>query len=389
MKLTQISCAAAIVALTAGTAFAQGASAPEGLTYQSGGNMVNLYGLLDVTLSHQNNANASGQSLTTLQEPWFSGSRWGIRGARDLGNNDLKAIFKLESEYLLSTGAETSAGVLFNRDAWLGLDSKSFGKLTFGRQNTVARDFAGIYSDAYGKMKVDLEEGGFTNTNNFKNLVYYAGGATGTRYDRGVVWKKDFNNFVVGLGFQLVAAPGTTNNTKTQSAALAYNGDGYTVAGFTTSAKVMDMDHDSSSLGGSVKVNDLVRLNAGLYKYTAQQKVGLAKREDNSSTVSALFTPKGKTDYALGYVVMNVKNAALSSAGYVINPYADNSGSTTKFVSDGKRKTVYGSAVYHMDKSTDFYVVMDKLTLADGYMDKGANGKDSQTTYGVGMRFKF
>jgi predicted porin len=42
-----------------------------------------------------------------------------------------------------------------------------------------------------------------------------------------------------------------------------------------------------------------------------------------------------------------------------------------------------------MDKSTDFYVVMDNVKLSDGYKDKGANGFASQNTYGIGMRLKF
>ncbi len=158
---------------------------------------------------------------------------------------------------------------------------------------------------------------------------------------------------------------------------------------FTTTASVSNVSHKSSSFGGSVKLNDLIRLNAGVFSYSSDQKTGLAKREDKASTISALFTPKGKTDYALGYVTMNAKNAALDSKDYVYNAYADNSGSTSKVLADGKRNTVYASAMYHMDKVTDFYVVMDKLTLADGWGDKGANGKTSQTAYGVGMRFRF
>lgn len=389
MKLTKLSLAAAIVASTLVGAHAQDASEFEGLAYKNGANSVKLYGLLEADLIHKTNSNAAGQSLTTLSTPWFSGSRWGITGSRGIGDNDLKAIFKLESEYNLATGAEDTAGVLFNRGAWLGVESKTLGKLTVGRQNTVARDFAGTYGDAYGKMKVGLDEGGFQNTNNFKNLVYYAGGATGTRYDRGVVWKKQIDNLVVGVGAQLVESAGTANNTKTQSIALAYNGNGYTLAGFTTSATVKDFNHKSSSLGGSVQVNELVRLNAGVFNYTSDQKVGLANRKDNASTVSALFTPKGKTDYALGYVTMNAKNAAQDSSGYVYNAYADNSGSTANVLANGKRNTVYASAMYHMDKATDFYVVMDKLSLVDGWGDKGANGKTSQTAYGVGMRFRF
>ena len=389
MKLTKLSLAAALVASTLVSVHAQDASDFEGIAYQNGANSVKLYGLLEADLIHKTNTNTSGQSLTTLSTPWFSGSRWGITGARGLGDSDLKAIFKLESEYNVATGAEDTAGVLFNRDSWLGLESKTLGKLTVGRQNTVARDFAGAYGDAYGKMKVGLDEGGFQNTNNFKNLVYYAGGATGTRYDRGVVWKKEIDNFVVGAGAQLVESAGSTNNTKTQSVALAYNGNGFTIAGFTTTATVKDLSHKSSSLGGSVQVNELVRLNAGVFSYNSNQKSGMTDRKDSASTVSALFTPKGKTDYALGYVTMNAKNAALDSSGYVYNAYADNSGSTTNVLANGKRNTVYASAMYHMDKATDFYVVMDKLTLADGWGDKGANGKTSQTAYGVGMRFKF
>lgn len=389
MKFTKLSLVTALVGGSLISAHAQDASDFEGIGYKNGANTVKLYGLLEADLIHKTNTNSAGQSLTTLSTPWFSGSRWGITGSRGFGDSDLKAIFKLESEYNVATGAEDTAGVLFNRDSWLGVESKTLGKLTVGRQNTVARDFAGTYGDAYGKMKVGLDEGGFQNTNNFKNLVYYAGGATGTRYDRGVVWKKEIDKLVIGLGAQLVESAGTTNNTKTQSVALAYNGSGFTLAGFTTTASVKDASHKSSSFGGSVQLNELVRLNAGFFSYSSDQKTGLNKREDKASTVSALFTPKGKTDYALGYVTMNAKNAAQDSSGYVYNAYADNSGSTTNVLANGKRNTVYASAMYHMDKVTDFYVVMDQLKLADGWGDKGANGKTSQTAYGVGMRFRF
>src|SRR5205807_2074127 len=142
-------------------------------------------------------SNAKGERLLGYQTPWFSGSRWGVKGSEDLGGG-LKAIFRLESEFVVQTGEMDTPGVLFNRDSWVGLESASLGKLTFGRQNTLARDFAQIYGDAYGTSKLTTEEGGFTNTNNFKQLIFYAGSATGTRYDNGVVWKKAFDNGLVG-----------------------------------------------------------------------------------------------------------------------------------------------------------------------------------------------
>ncbi|MFD2270239.1 porin [Undibacterium arcticum] len=126
-----------------------------------------------------------------------------------------------------------SPGVLFNRDAWLGVESKSLGKLTFGRQNTLAREFSKIYGDPYGTAGVTLEEGGYSNNNNFKQLIFYSGSATGTRYDKGVVWKKkEFGNIVAGVGYQFGGVPGDFSQGSTKSLGLAYNGGAANISGF-------------------------------------------------------------------------------------------------------------------------------------------------------------
>ncbi|MES2114771.1 MAG: porin, partial [Pseudomonadota bacterium] len=176
--------------------------AGEGLVYREGGDFVRLYGLIDLSLSHKNNANAAGDTLNDMSVAYFSGNRWGLEGQHALKDTDgLKAIFKLESEYELPTGDMDSPGVLFNRDAWLGLESDAMGKLTLGRQNSVAREFSKIYGDPYGSAGVTLNEGGYTNNNNFKQLIFYSGSATGTRYDKGIVWKKKIGQFVIGAGY--------------------------------------------------------------------------------------------------------------------------------------------------------------------------------------------
>ncbi len=118
---------------------------------------VTLYGLIDTTISTINNTTASGGRTTGFHDaPWFSGSRWGLTGKEDLGGGT-SAIFKLESEFVTRDGTMDTPGVLFNRDAWVGLSNNDFGKLTFGRQNAIARDVSGIYGDPYTSEKVTLE----------------------------------------------------------------------------------------------------------------------------------------------------------------------------------------------------------------------------------------
>jgi predicted porin len=92
-------------------------------------------------------------------------------------------------------GSADDSNAAFGRDAWIGIQNDALGKLTFGRQNTVPRDFAQNYGDPYGSANVTLEEGGWTNSNNFKQLIFYAGSATGTRYNTQT-------EFGVGLRFR-------------------------------------------------------------------------------------------------------------------------------------------------------------------------------------------
>lgn len=361
-----------------------------GLTISSGANSATLYGLIDVSYVNQSNANAAGKSVTGPRVAWFSGNRWGMTGQRQLGaTDDLKAIFKLESEFESQTGNMDTPGTLFNRDAWVGLESKSMGKFTLGRQNALARDPAasGIYGDPYGGSKATTEEGGYTNNNNFKQIVFYAGSATGTRYNNGVVWKKDFGNVVAGVGYQFGAVPGSFNRGSTKTGSLAYNGDGYTVAGFVTSANINDLTHSTYSFGGNVALTPMVRLYGGYYNYKAQQAVGFGDRKDTAWTISTKIAPNTSYDFEFGYQTMRARNAGLTGGGFVQNAYSD--ASTITKVATGNRNTFYISAFYHLDKATEIYVAADRLNTTGSYLASQANGFKSQNEFALGLRFKF
>ena len=365
-----------------GVSFKQG----EGATLTAAGASVTLYGLIDVTLSHANHANAAGDGLTTARVAWFSGNRWGLTGKRPMGESGVNVIFRLESEFESQTGAQDTAGVLFNRDAWVGVQSDTIGKLTFGRQNAVARDISGIYGDPYGAATASTDEGGYTNNNNFKQLIFYAGSATGTRMDNGVVWKKAFDGgLVAALGYQFGGIAGDFSNGTTETAALAYNGGALNVAGYATSAKVAGLSDRSYSIGGNYTVG-AVRLNAGAFRYNGEQGA-LGDRKDTAYTVSAKFAPAGKMDYELGYQVMKADNAAVNGGGNVLNAFAN--ASTAKATATGSRSTLYGSVFYHFDKITEVYIAADYLKLKDGYKVGVTNGFTSQTELALGLRTRF
>jgi predicted porin len=103
--------------------------------------------------------------------------------------------------------------------------------------------------------------------------------------------------------------------------------------------------------------------------------------------LSTKLTPPGAFDYELGYQVMKAKNAGVNGSGYVQNAYSDTS--PVAATATGDRNTLYGSAFYHLDKVTEFYLAFDHLNTTGGYKAAQANGFTSQNELGLGMRYKF
>ncbi|MHA7682260.1 porin [Cupriavidus sp. PET2-C1] len=367
------------LALAIGAAFAGHANAQSNVT---------LYGLIDTTISTISNADAKGDRLTGYHQPaWFSGNRWGLTGAEDIGFGT-KVIFKLESEFQSYNGAMDTPGVLFNRDAWVGINSDVFGKLTFGRQNALGRDpmASGLYGDPYGPAAITTEEGGYTNNNNFKQLVFYAGSATGTRMDNGVVWKKLFDNgLTAGAGYQFGEVPGAPSRNTTETVTLGYNGGNFHVSSFFTQANVNGQRNRTYSAGGNY-VWGIVRASAGYFHYTAEQGA-LGQRKDDAYTVSLKIDPAGAFDYEIGYQMMKAGHAALNADGFTINAYGNTANSTA--TDSGRKNTVYGSIFYHFSKRTEVYLAADYMFLQHGYHAAQSNGFAHQSEFAVGMRTRF
>src|SRR6201996_180599 len=99
---------------------------------------VTLYGLIDAGITYTNNQR--GHSNVQETSGSINGSRWGLRGAEDLGGG-LKAIFTLENGFGINDGTLKQNSRLFGRQAFVGLASDQFGAVTLGRQYDSMVDF--------------------------------------------------------------------------------------------------------------------------------------------------------------------------------------------------------------------------------------------------------
>jgi predicted porin len=93
---------------------------------------VTMYGLADAGLVAESGGAAG--NVTKMVGGVAGGSRLGFRGVENLGGG-LTAIFVLEMGVTLDAGGSAQGGVLFGRQALIGLSNK-IGTLTLGRQYT-------------------------------------------------------------------------------------------------------------------------------------------------------------------------------------------------------------------------------------------------------------
>ena len=95
---------------------------------------VTVYGIVDMALVRESGGVGNAAAVTKLTSGVESGSRLGFKGREELGDG-MAAIFLLENGFQADTGALGQGGLLFGRQAYVGLQGKS-GTLTLGRQYT-------------------------------------------------------------------------------------------------------------------------------------------------------------------------------------------------------------------------------------------------------------
>jgi len=148
---------------------------------------VTLYGLLDANVGSSKintfnagtpafpNGSYTSQRQTIVGSGGLNGSRFGFRITEDLGGG-LAAIGNLEGGVNIDTGASGQGGLLFGRQANVGLASATLGTVTIGRNKTP-------YYDLHAST--GLRESAFdatTNTNFGTAANYNPANAAGAAY---------------------------------------------------------------------------------------------------------------------------------------------------------------------------------------------------------------
>jgi len=181
---------------------------------------VTLYGVVDNAFAYV--SNQRGHSNFYMSQGNLQASKFGLLGAEDIGGGT-KAIFRLESGFNSLTGAQSSAGLIFNRQAYAGLSNDRYGTLTLGRQYTPyfqmvgALGPTGVLTGATGAHPGDLDA--LDTTLRFNNSVTYtsptiAGLAFSAQYGLGGVpgsvasgsnfsaaFRYDYKPFAVAVGY--------------------------------------------------------------------------------------------------------------------------------------------------------------------------------------------
>jgi predicted porin len=105
-----------------------------------------IYGVADAGLVRESGGPAG--ATTNISSGVSSGNRLGFKGKEDLGGG-VSAVFLLENGYNIDTGSQGQGGLLFGRQAYVGLTG-AMGTLTIGRQYSphykLLRDVADPFS---------------------------------------------------------------------------------------------------------------------------------------------------------------------------------------------------------------------------------------------------
>ncbi|HEV3428675.1 MAG TPA: porin [Paraburkholderia sp.] len=365
---------------------------------------VTLYGSLDAGIVYANNA--GGHSAWNQGSGSLSDTYFGLKGSEDLGGG-LHAVFTLENGFNLNNGKEAESSTMFNRQAFVGLQSDRFGTLTLGRQYDSMVDFLSPLSEAGAGYGNNLAAHPFDNDNldhsfSIKNSVKYT--------------SVNYAGFKFGGMYGFSNDAGQFSNNRAWSVGASYNN-----GPLNASAAYLQMNNSiSQSNQSSGAVNSGSSNNFNLTAQTQRTMGAGVNYTYGPATVGFVWTHTqyenllaGSQDGAsTNFVVPTGTNLHLDNfelnGRYALTPALSLDASYT--FTDGKLKSSAGStdpkwqtaslqADYSLSKRTDVYVEGVYQHASGSFGDGRANvamintlspsTSQNQVAATVGLRHRF
>jgi Outer membrane protein (porin) len=303
-----------------------------------------------------------------VQGVW-NGSRFGLKGAEDLGGGN-KAIFQLESGFNLATGAQQYTNAMFGRQAWVGLTNPVYGTFTAGRQYTSYYTLLSPYSPttwlsgSYGAHPGDLDE---------LDTVYRANNSL-------VYMSPTLYGLTVGASYSMAGVPGSVNQGSTWSGAIRYvNGPFGIAAGITriNNSTPGGGGYGADSTTTSGGQSGVTAVTNGYQTAQAQQRIAVAGGYAFTQTLDVSFT-YSNVQYIPGINSSFKTTAIFNTVGVVLHwkpTTAVDLAAGYSYTRASKANGINSSAQYQQFSLAQFYSVSKRTSfyVAEGY--QRANGK--------------
>jgi general bacterial porin, GBP family len=362
---------------------------------------VTLYGTLDAGLVYTNNSGGHNnwqQGSGTVSDTYF-----GLRGSEDLGGG-LHAIFTLEDGFNLNSGKFTESNTMFNRQAFVGLQSDQYGTVTLGRQYDSVVDYLGPVSEAGSGFGNNLAAHPFDNDNldnsfSIKNAVkYQSANYAGLRFGGLYGFSNDAGQFSNNRAW----SAGATYNNGPLNVAAAYLQLNNSLTNANAGGAASPGDGNNANLTAALQRTYGVGAN---YAY-GPAVVGLLYTHTQDNNViagaqngTAFAIPTGMNLHLDNYEING--KYALTPALSLQGAYTFTDGRVTgsQGTGDPKWHTVSLQADYSLSKRTDVYVEGVYQHASGDFGDAGANvamintlspsSTANQVAATVGLRHRF
>ncbi|HWT34897.1 MAG TPA: porin [Paraburkholderia sp.] len=359
---------------------------------------VTLYGIIDAGLMYTNNVQKSGKSgaLWQATSGTINGSRFGLRGAEDLGGG-YKAIFVLENGFNVQNGSLGQHSRLFGRQAYVGLASANYGQITLGRQYDSLVDFVAPLSGTAGTFG----DTGFAHPFDNDNLNHSVRMSNAVKYTS--------SNYA---GFKFGALYAFSNSTdfainRAYSAGASYQwGPLNIAAGYlqingsnsttNTGGAVDTAESAANGIGGFQVGAGVERVfGAGINYAFGPAVVGFVYTNSHYQQSAAFGMTNGSMHF--DNYELNAKYAFTPAISFgITDTYTDgHTSGSAAFGSDPKFNQVNAQAVYAFSKRTDVYAeAMYQHAIGHGYVafintSGGASSTANQVVATIGMRHRF